>query len=347
VGFAEIALRDRCLLRKRAAFCQEASCSDPFGGGPPISLGKSLVTPVNAAPRRLGAKLASAAGLLIALAGTLAAPEAVPVASLPSRISVPLPDWLVVAAIASFSTASLIVIAMTRPWRRRIRRPEEDALGEEAAPPWLSALLFLLSLIQAAMLIGAIFWLAQSDFLNALGFGRMMTGDPAAAIGAGEAPRALASPVTTGLIGALALLGGFGSLGFVLWLLFSGRLHQWPKAFKDLHRPLATAVDDSLDALRGETDARIAIIRSYGNFERALASAAFPRRSWETPVEFMRAVLRCLPLPAAAVSRLTALFELARFSQHPIGAEQRDSALRALTEIRQALQRNDPDAAIS
>jgi hypothetical protein len=89
--------------------------------------------------------------------------------------------------------------------------------------------------------------------------------------------------------------------------------------------------------LRREPDARTAIIRIYGNFERALAGASLPRRASETPVEFMRVVLVRLPLPTAAVRSLTEVFELARFSRHPIGAAERDSAWRSLLEIRGAL----------
>jgi hypothetical protein len=322
-----------------------------------MSLNKSLVAPVSAASRRLWPKLTSAAGLLIALAGALAAPEAIPVESLPTRISVPLPDWLVVSAVAALSIASLIFIAMIFPRPRPRRKKGEDDFQlyrePQKIPPLVAAALLMLSLMPGAILVGAIVWLGKSDIAIVPHAGSLQSGIPhpqalpSANSDRFEAPARPASDITTGLAATLALLVGFGSLGFVLWLRFGGRLHRWPEAFKDLHRPLAAAVDDSLDALRQEADARIAIIRSYGNFERALANASFPRRPWETPVEFMRAALRRLPLPAVAVSRLTDLFELARFSQHPIGAEQRESALRSLIEIREALQQETSDAAAS
>jgi hypothetical protein len=298
-------------------------------------------SPAEPAPSpRLGPKLVCCVGLLLAIAGGFALPEGTAVENWAVRIWVPLPHWLVVAAVASFSIACLIVIAMTRPWRR-IHRQEEDELEKEAepAPPWMAALMFLLSLTQAAMLIAAIFWLAQSDFLEILGFGRMMAGDPTTAVAASEVPWVPASPVTTGLIGTLALLAGFGSLAFVLWVFFGGRLRRPPGNSAHSHGPLAAAVEDSLDDLRREPDARTAIIRIYGNFERALADASLPRRAWETPVEFMRVVLMRLRLPAAAVRSLTEVFERARFSSHPIGATERDSAWRSLLEIRGALDR--------
>ncbi len=62
-----------------------------------------------------------------------------------------------------------------------------------------------------------------------------------------------------------------------------------------------------------------------------------PRRPWQTPTEFMRAVLSKLPLPPAPVRSLTGLFEIARFSRHPVGEAERDRAWRSLTEIRATL----------
>jgi hypothetical protein len=73
-----------------------------------------------------------------------------------------------------------------------------------------------------------------------------------------------------------------------------------------------------------------------------------PRPPWQTPVEFMRAVLAKSPLPPAPIRSLTGLFELARFSQHPVGIVERESAWRSLTEIRAALdrERQTSDAAL-
>src|SRR5262249_46853940 len=146
-----------------------------------------------------------------------------------------------------------------------------------------------------------------------------------------------ASAVTTGLIGTLALLAGFGSLAFALWLLFAIWRSRSTIVLAQPRAALAQAVDDSLDDLRRQTDARAPIMRIYGNFERALARAKSPRRPWQTPIEFMRAALGKLPLPRAAVRTLTDLFVLARFSRHPVSASERDRAWESLIEIRGAL----------
>jgi len=55
---------------------------------------------------------------------------------------------------------------------------------------------------------------------------------------------------------------------------------------------LSEAVQDGLDDLANEPDARTAIIRCYRRFERVAARASVPRAPWQTPEEFMRETLR-------------------------------------------------------
>jgi hypothetical protein len=52
----------------------------------------------------------------------------------------------------------------------------------------------------------------------------------------------------------------------------------------------------------------------------------------------MRTTLARLPVAAAPVRRLTALFEIARFSAHPVEPEARDAACDCLDEIGAALE---------
>ncbi len=107
---------------------------------------------------------------------------------------------------------------------------------------------------------------------------------------------------------------------------------------------VAKATADSLEELELGGDPRIAIIRCYARFERSLAAAETPRAPWQTPMEFMRAVLSSLPLDPDDVVRLTRLFELARFSHHPLGVAEQAAALGALTAIRDTLAKRAPDA---
>jgi hypothetical protein len=212
------------------------------------------------------------------------------------------------------------------------RALDPNALAELADVP------VLLALAPGAIMGGVLVWLALSDVSVVPGPGGITLSDPGAyGPSPDEPPIVPASPLTTGLIGALALLAGLGSLGFALWLGLAGRLLPRPGAAEDQPARLVQAVEESLDDLRREPDARAAILRIYRHFERALAGAAVPRRPWQTPTEFMRAALSRLPLPPSPVRSLTGLFEIARFSRHPVGEAERDSAWRSLTEIRATL----------
>jgi hypothetical protein len=58
----------------------------------------------------------------------------------------------------------------------------------------------------------------------------------------------------------------------------------------------------------------------------------------------MRSTLVRVPVPAAPVQRLTTLFELARFSDRPLGADARDAACDCLDAITTALDTEAPRA---
>jgi hypothetical protein len=300
-------------------------------------------------PFRLGPSVIAGVGLSLALAGAIASPEGAPIKGVATRVFLPLPDWLIITAGAAFSIASLVLVAIVLAAGRRRRKSEDEyelSRSAQKTSPLVVVLLVLLALAPGAMMGGVLVWLALSDASVVPGPGGITLGDPGAyGPSPDEPPIMPASPLTTGLIGALALLAGLGSLGFVLWLCLAARLQPRPVAVEHEQAQLAAAVEESLDDLRREPDARAAILRIYRHFERALAGAAVPRRPWQTPTEFMRAVLSRLPLPASPVRSLTGLFEIARFSRHPLGEAERDSAWRSLTEIRATLdQPTEPHA---
>jgi Domain of unknown function (DUF4129) len=100
---------------------------------------------------------------------------------------------------------------------------------------------------------------------------------------------------------------------------------------------LAAALDESLDDLRGDPDLRRAIVAAYARMETALAAAGLPRRPAEAPLEYVERALLSLDTSAAAVRRLTDLFEWARFSQHEPEPSMRDDAVDALIAVRDEL----------
>jgi hypothetical protein len=105
---------------------------------------------------------------------------------------------------------------------------------------------------------------------------------------------------------------------------------------------LAAALDESLDDLRSDPDLRRAIVAAYARMEIALAAAGIPRRPAEAPLEYLERALLTLDASAAAVRRLTDLFEWARFSQHEPEPSMRDEAVDALVAVRDELRASEP-----
>jgi len=292
--------------------------------------------------RPSGAAVLAGAGLLVTLTALLAAPRAPE--DIPSfRLRVEVPDSLLLASAIAFALAALIVIAIA--FSRDRRRHEAELLARDQEPSnlpwWLQVLLRVLPLLPllATLVIFAFGWQYVESSL--LAWSRLVL-FPAAGSGAPDAEVPLISlPWVGWLVGALALLAGLATLVVALLLLFAERVARW---WERRNRPwpaepLADAVEESLDDLASERDARVAIIKCYRRFERVAARARVPRAPWHTPEEFMRETLRRLVLPRHAVDRLTRLFELARFSRHALGSPERELARACLEEIRSALER--------
>jgi hypothetical protein len=104
-----------------------------------------------------------------------------------------------------------------------------------------------------------------------------------------------------------------------------------------LEAELIRTVETTIDDLRNEPDPRRAVIASYANMERALASHGMGRRRSEAPLEYLTRVLGGLSVRPAAVRSLTALFEHAKFSDHEITPELKEEAIAALSTVRDDL----------
>jgi Domain of unknown function (DUF4129) len=109
-------------------------------------------------------------------------------------------------------------------------------------------------------------------------------------------------------------------------------------ATADAASALSAALDDSLDDLRAERDARRAVIAAYARMESTLGRHGLPRRPFEAPLEYLARVLHELRVRSGAVLALTELFERAKFSRHEIDAEMKDEAIGALIAVRDDLE---------
>ena len=292
---------------------------------PPVSEGVSL---------RLGAGVVIATGLLLVLAATVG-PLPAPASDPGAKVMIRLPDAVRVVVLGLLALSTIILFSL-----QRRRRPTEETLAPSPAaqrlPPWAAALVSLLLVVLAWYLVWR-YWSGpdgqpiEKAFAAIAGLLDLLTLPQ-------KPPTSI--PSLELAIAALLLLLALAVFAVMVLVAMADRLEKWWTQREGADRP--PAVPETLALiqadLRAEPDARVAFIRAYGRFERALAAARAPRAAWQTPAEFMRTTLARLPVPAAPVRRLTALFEVARFSTHPLGAEARDAACDSLDEIGTALE---------
>ena len=249
-----------------------------------------------------------------------------------------LPPWVPAALGLLFGLATLVFLAGVVLHTRTKRPPDDEDFGSGIDParrsPWLRTLAQLGSLANFLILA----YLIAKNILPL----RELFGEAGGAAGSVAAEPPPSAPfLITWTFAGLALAAGCAALVFAVWFTSAGRLANWfERDDEDLDPappPLAEAVDESLEDVRDEPDARRAITRCYARFERAAAASGLERRVWQTPSEFMAAVLSHLPAPPRAVRALTVLFELARFSDRPLGTAERDHALDALDDIKAAV----------
>jgi len=130
----------------------------------------------------------------------------------------------------------------------------------------------------------------------------------------------------------LAVLGA-GGIAFAAFLIAErGRRRRLPREL-NVRETLSDVLDETLDDLRAETDPRRAVIAAYVRMERALAAHGVPRRRFEAPHEYLGRVLGELTGGRLAASRLTTLFERARFSPHEIDAAMKADAIEAIESL--------------
>lgn len=302
----------------------------------------------------LGWSVLTVFGLLLALAANMTPAQAPLVESGRARLMIGLPFWLKTTILGALAVAGLgLLIFLFFPLRLRRRRKGEEEfqiVHEVPKPsPWVAVVLVGIALAPIAFAGWLLWWGGPESESPGKPVPPSMAAHGSVTQPTTPTPSlpAVTQPLFSGAVGVLGLAVAVACLGMVLWLLAGDRvIGGWePPTRSDRIPPgLAEAVEESLDSLRRDPDARRAIIRCYRRFEGVLAGIGFPRAPWETPAEFMTKALGRLPLPQSALRSLTGLFELSRFSRHPVGPAERDVALGSLTEIKGAVEREDTHA---
>lgn len=89
------------------------------------------------------------------------------------------------------------------------------------------------------------------------------------------------------------------------------------------------------DTALGQGSARNGIVEAWWRFEVQAERGGVPREEWETSSEFTERFLASVHADPDAAARLGELYRLARFSDHPLGEDDRDAAAAALARIRE------------
>jgi hypothetical protein len=239
---------------------------------------------------------------------------------------------LVVDFAAYLFIAVLLVSCVIMTWALW---PREGYDGPQAQRRsfWQTVLQTVMLVVAMSLLVGAI--MARRSLFQGrsgrAGSGASSTLPPAisGAPGAGAPPAidwaALALVVATLLV-----------IAFAVWRSMRRRRAAAAER-RALARELRAVVEDSLEDLRLDSDPRRAVIQAYARTEHVLGVHGLKRREAETPHEYLARALRDLQLTAAALERLTKLFEEARFSTHAISPAMRADAVDALAQIRDDL----------
>jgi hypothetical protein len=240
-----------------------------------------------------------------------------------------------IVGLAAELLALLLLVLFFRPRRRRQEDDEDQIYHEPVRMHWaLRVLLVSLPMLVSAGLIAILYrFLATNQPLEQT----PLLGTPP-------------PPEPGGFVDQVT-----GSLGLSWWelllaaLLAAAALVAIVRALRlppptartepepPTERMLATAVRAGLRDARLEPDPRRAVIAAYATMEQLLAAQGLPRRAVEAPLEYLARLFAALDVSGEALRTLTDLFELARFSHHPISPAAKERAIAALTTIEQEL----------
>jgi hypothetical protein len=225
--------------------------------------------------------------------------------------------------LGSMAVLGLLALLWSRPW--------EDAEVAKRPPLWKRIL--ELAVLSAAI-AGALALLMLASQRHPLGQRLNGIAGPknGRLIAAHPTPR---GPLDGSWVRGAAF--GAGALIGIVALFLIYRNPSRPAARDHDEEALDHAIAAGVQGLESEPDPRRAVIKAYAGMEHALAKDGLPRNPSETPVEYLRRALERLSASSAATTRLTALFEQAKFSTHAIDEPMRREALAALGDLRAEL----------
>jgi hypothetical protein len=225
---------------------------------------------------------------------------------------------------------------MAPAFRRRKREDEKLVSPQHPMPWWAQVLITAVALAAIALPVALAVWVPGQNADETPASGAVPSAPAAPSIPGSsresqpQPPRWSWTPVAVVAAGAGALLIGSA--------VARRRAFDLTTPERSAAAALRRTMIDSIEDLRHEPDARRAVIAAYARMEQDLSSHGLPRRRWEAPLEYLDRSLLQLDVDPASASRLTALFESAKFGHHAVDEGMRTEAIVALERIAGDLQ---------
>jgi hypothetical protein len=283
-------------------------------------------------PLRL-AVLAAAVALLCGVAAWAAAGGFLltgrPAHSRPVAPAIPtLGQYLAIAVVGVIVVGELMLLG----WGFVVRRDPELMQAARVRTPAKGSGSLYFALVAVAVVI-----LAHEGIFNRFHF---LQGGAHGAGGHGQGSGSPGSPTRTisspalGLLVTVALaLILAGMVAAAVYMRRSGR-GRGEEAESLLDQAIAADLAEGIEDLETIDDPREAVLTSYDRLERTLKAHGIPVRPADTPDETVTRVLSEHRGAGRSARRLADLFRQARFSPRPVDDRMRDSALRALRDLR-------------
>jgi hypothetical protein len=250
--------------------------------------------------------------------------------------------FLLVAPVVLTGIVGFAVI-LAPAFRRRKREDEELMSPRPPQPWWAQALAIAAVLAAIAVPVALAVWGSSRSADGVSGSGAVPTVPtaPSALPSAPSPPASEARPPAWSWTPVAVVAAAAGAL-LIGVAATRRRVSEGTTAERSAAALLRRTVLDSIDDLRAEPDPRRAVVAAYARMEQDLGSHGLPRRPWETPLEYLDRALVQLEVDPASASRLTALFERAKFDHHRVDGGMKAKAIAALLRVAGDLSEAEP-----
>ena len=257
----------------------------------------------------------------------------------PGAITLVRDGFLALAIALMIASAAFLIYIL---WPRKTDEPIELPLREQSNLPWWLQL--ILGLGPMLITMGLLYWLLThrsedlQEMLGGLGLAANSSSNT------GDQPQSPDRSLGEYWLSIASIAAVIAVAAVFLTMAFRRRRRPEDDDFFDddvdalgLSAELRAEADFQLDEIASSANPREAVIAAYAALEVILHRHGLGRKVSETVTEFAQRIAGTGQVAPAAMSGLTRLYELARYSRHEIDTDMQRDAISALTEIRDAL----------